>query len=98
MARKIILDVDTGSDDAVAIMSAILAENIQLEAICSVAGNKELDMTTENTLLPGTTGKVPLPGSPGEAEPWRPWNDGGQEWQSAHDAQRLSGDSRSDDP
>ena len=50
MARKIILDVDTGSDDAVAIMSAILAENIQLEAICSVAGNKELDMTTENTL------------------------------------------------
>ena len=50
MARKIILDVDTGSDDAVAIMSAILAENIQLEAICSIAGNKELDMTTENTL------------------------------------------------
>ena len=44
MARKIILDVDTGSDDAVAIMSAILAENIQLEAICSVAGNKELDI------------------------------------------------------
>ena len=50
MARKIILDVDTGSDDAVAIMAAILAEDIQLEAVCSVAGNKELDMTTENTL------------------------------------------------
>ena len=50
MTRKIILDVDTGSDDAVAIMAAILAEDIQLEAVCSVAGNKELDMTTENTL------------------------------------------------
>lgn len=36
--------------DAVAIMVAILAEDIQLEAVCSVAGNKELDMTTENTL------------------------------------------------
>ena len=50
MARKIILDVDTGSDDAVAIMSAILAEDIQLEAVCSVAGNKDIDKTTENTL------------------------------------------------
>lgn len=31
-------------------MVAILAEDIQLEAVCSVAGNKELDMTTENSL------------------------------------------------
>lgn len=50
MARKIILDVDTGSDDAVAIMSAILSPDIQLEAVCSVAGNKDIDKTTENTL------------------------------------------------
>ena len=50
MARKIILDVDTGSDDAVAIMAAILSPDIQLEAVCSVAGNKDLDKTTENTL------------------------------------------------
>ena len=51
MARKIILDVDTGSDDAVAIMAAILSPDIQLEAVCSVAGNKDIDKTTENTLL-----------------------------------------------
>ncbi len=50
MAEKIILDVDTGSDDAVAIMTAILSPEIQLEAICSVAGNKAIDKTTENTL------------------------------------------------
>ena len=50
MARKIILDVDTGSDDAVAIMAAILSPDIQLEAVCSVAGNKDIDKTTENTL------------------------------------------------
>lgn len=50
MARKIILDVDTGSDDAVAIMAAVLSEDIQLEAVCSVAGNKDIDKTTENTL------------------------------------------------
>ena len=50
MTKKIILDVDTGSDDAVAIMAAILSPDIQLEAICSVVGNKDLDKTTENTL------------------------------------------------
>ena len=50
MARKIILDVDTGSDDAVAIMAAILSPDVHLEAVCSVAGNKDLDKTTENTL------------------------------------------------
>lgn len=50
MAEKIILDVDTGSDDAVAIMMAILSPEIQLEAICTVAGNKDIEKTTENTL------------------------------------------------
>ena len=50
MAEKIILDVDTGSDDAVAIMTAILSPEIQLEAVCTVAGNKDIDKTTENTL------------------------------------------------
>lgn len=50
MAEKIILDVDTGSDDAVAIMTAILSPDIQLEAVCSVAGNKSIDKTTENSL------------------------------------------------
>ena len=50
MARKIILDVDTGSDDAVAIVAAILSPDVQLEAVCSVAGNKDIDKTTENTL------------------------------------------------
>ena len=39
MKRKVILDVDTGSDDAVAIMSAILSPDLQLEAVCSVTGN-----------------------------------------------------------
>lgn len=50
LMRKVILDVDTGSDDAIAIMTAILSTDIQLEAICTVAGNKEIDKTTENTL------------------------------------------------
>ena len=50
MAEKIILDVDTGSDDAVAIMTAILSPDIDLAAVCTVSGNKGIDNTTENTL------------------------------------------------
>ncbi len=47
---KVIMDCDTGSDDAIAIMMAILAEEIDLIGICTVAGNKALNYTTENTL------------------------------------------------
>jgi len=47
---KIILDVDTGTDDACAIMMAYLEEKIELLAVCTVMGNKPIDNTTENTL------------------------------------------------
>ena len=47
---KVILDVDTGSDDAVAIMTAVLSPKLELLGITTVAGNKEIDFTTDNTL------------------------------------------------
>ena len=50
MARKVILDVDTGSDDACAIMLAYLHKDIDLIAVCSVKGNQPLKYTHENTL------------------------------------------------
>ena len=40
--KKIILDVDTGTDDAVAIMTAYLDPQIDLIGVCTVAGNKPL--------------------------------------------------------
>ena len=49
MARKVILDVDTGSDDAVAIILAALHPDIDLVAVCTVKGNQPLVNTTENT-------------------------------------------------
>ena len=49
MSRKVILDVDTGSDDAVAIMLAALHPAIDLVAVCTVKGNQPLTSTTENT-------------------------------------------------
>lgn len=49
-ARKVILDVDTGSDDAVAIMAAIKSSKLDVQAICNVWGNLSVDKTTYNTL------------------------------------------------
>lgn len=48
--QKIILDVDTGSDDAMAIMAAILSPDLDLLGLTTVNGNKPVDNTTENTL------------------------------------------------
>lgn len=50
MAKKIILDVDTGSDDAVAIMTALGCEELEVLGICCVWGNLDVEDTTENTL------------------------------------------------
>lgn len=50
MKKKIILDVDTGTDDAIAIMLAILGEEVDLLGITTVNGNLELQLTTDNTL------------------------------------------------
>ena len=48
--EKIILDVDTGSDDAVAIVCAMLGEEYDLLGITTVGGNVDLEHTTDNTL------------------------------------------------
>lgn len=48
--RKIILDCDPGHDDAVAIMLAAQAPNLELLGISTVAGNQTLAKTTCNAL------------------------------------------------
>ncbi len=48
--RKIIMDVDTGSDDAIALALAMSEPEFELLGICSVNGNLEVALTTENTL------------------------------------------------
>ena len=47
---KVILDVDTGTDDAVAIMFAALHPDLELVAVTTVNGNVPLANTTDNTL------------------------------------------------
>ncbi|MGO1769546.1 MAG: nucleoside hydrolase [Microbacterium sp.] len=50
MTKRIILDVDTGTDDAVAIMMAALHPDIELLACTTVWGNLPVENTTDNTL------------------------------------------------
>ena len=48
--RKLILDVDTGTDDAVAIMCAALHPALDLIGVTTVNGNVTVDHCTDNTL------------------------------------------------
>src|SRR5262245_34371635 len=50
MAQRIILDVDTGTDDAVALMVAALSPDIELVGATTVNGNTLVHNCTENTL------------------------------------------------
>jgi inosine-uridine nucleoside N-ribohydrolase len=50
MPQKVILDVDTGTDDAVALMCAALHPDLELVAATTVNGNVEVEYCTENTL------------------------------------------------
>jgi inosine-uridine nucleoside N-ribohydrolase len=50
MAQKVILDVDTGTDDAVAIMFAALHPELELLAVTTVNGNVPVHHCTDNSL------------------------------------------------
>jgi inosine-uridine nucleoside N-ribohydrolase len=50
MPRKLILDVDTGTDDAVAIMLAALHPELELVGCTTVNGNVPVEHCTDNTL------------------------------------------------
>lgn len=48
--QKLIIDCDTGSDDAVALMTAVLSDRFDILAITTTHGNLPVCYTTENTL------------------------------------------------
>lgn len=46
--KKIIIDCDPGHDDAIALLLALHADNIQVLGVTTVAGNSEIENTTRN--------------------------------------------------
>ncbi|MEE9519254.1 MAG: nucleoside hydrolase, partial [bacterium] len=49
--QRLIVDVDTGVDDAIALCLACRWPNAAVELVTTVAGNIDLDQATANTLL-----------------------------------------------
>ncbi len=67
--RSIILDVDTGHDDAVAIMMAGRSRQLHLEAVTVTAGNQTLPKTLRNTLNVCSALSIHVPVYPGMRGP-----------------------------
>ncbi len=88
MATKIILDVDTGTDDAVALMTAALSPDIDLVGATTVNGNTGIDSTTENTLR--VFEWIGLPGVPVHRGMSRPL--AREQMQQLNPASRIHGD------
>ncbi|MGH2448388.1 MAG: nucleoside hydrolase [Chloroflexota bacterium] len=62
MVRKVILDVDTGIDDALAILLALASPELEVVGVTCVAGNITLDHVVRNTLavLEVAGGHIPV--------------------------------------
>ena len=67
--RKIIIDTDTGSDDAAAIMMAVADPNIEILGVTTLGGNISLEQTTKNALQTLEVCSVDIPVYPGASRP-----------------------------
>jgi purine nucleosidase len=68
--RKVILDVDPGTDDAMAILLALNSPEIEVQALTVVAGNVVVDQGAENALkLVSLAGRCDIPVARGAAKP-----------------------------
>jgi inosine-uridine nucleoside N-ribohydrolase len=73
MTRQLILDVDTGTDDAIAIMMAGLSSALDLRGCTTVWGNHAVDLCTDNTLrVLDLIGRSDVPVHQGLGKPFAP--------------------------
>ncbi len=69
---RVILDTDPGIDDALAILLALASPELHLEAITTVSGNVNIDLTTQNALaIVELAGQGDIPVARGSREPLR---------------------------
>jgi purine nucleosidase len=71
MARSFIIDTDTASDDAVALLMALRHRDVRVEAITVVAGNVELEQGLRNALYTVELSGADVPVYRGSASPLR---------------------------
>jgi len=71
MPRSFIIDTDTASDDAVALLMALRHPDVRVEAITVVAGNVELEQGLKNALFTVELSGADVPVYRGSAAPLR---------------------------
>ena len=69
MARKLLIDTDSGSDDAVALIMALRRPEVDVEAITVVSGNVSVDQGIRNALYTVELCDAHVPVYRGEAKP-----------------------------
>lgn len=67
--RKFIIDTDTGSDDAVALMMAVLSPEVEVMGVTTVCGNVPMDQGTQNALMTLEVCGRDIPVYPGQDRP-----------------------------
>ncbi len=69
--KRIIIDCDTGVDDAMAIIFALKSDSLIIDSITTVNGNVSVEQTTTNTLkILEFMGRQDIPVAMGAAKPW----------------------------
>lgn len=69
MPRVFLIDTDTASDDAVALLMALGAEDVRVAAVTTVAGNVGLEQATRNALYTVELCGAGVPVYPGASKP-----------------------------
>src|SRR5258708_31899202 len=69
MSRTFLIDTDTASDDAVALIMALRAPDVEVAAITVVAGNVPLEQATRNALYTAELCGSAAPVDAGAARP-----------------------------
>lgn len=67
--QKVLLDVDPGHDDALAILTACALPCLEVLGVTTVAGNQTIEKTTENARRVLALGNLPVPIARGSARP-----------------------------
>ncbi len=67
--RSILIDTDTASDDAVALIMALRSQEVQVEAITAVAGNVPVEQGSRNALYTAELCSADVPVFAGAAKP-----------------------------
>ena len=68
--RKLLIDTDTASDDAVALIMALRSPDVHVLAITTVAGNVDIEQATQNALYTVSFAVPPFPSSSEQPHRW----------------------------